>query len=311
MLDDTQEVHYAGIKASFVLPLFVIEMNKKLLILLIVITLLVVAIPLTLFVINQQQDIRSNASTELSDTSVLPTNTPIPTTAATVSPTAACSLPTQVINVKMEYPGSLGGTSYDFTKATCTWDAVNGATSYSIKITQVESSSVVKTDTVATGTTTYTFAVTANNTYKCEISAVNSCGTGPAGSDQLLCKTDTIPTTAPTVTTAPTTVPTVAPTTTTAAACGSPCTNGTTCAAGLTCVTAANSTRYCAITAYQNACALSPSVGSCCTAPSAPTSAPTVILPTQLPPTGVTTTTIWLGLGGIAITIVGGLLLLL
>ncbi len=285
-------------------------MNKKLLILLIGITLLVVAIPLTLFVINQQQDIRSNAATELTDTTVLPTNTPSPTSAA--SPTAACTLPTQVINVKMEYPANIGGTTYNFTQASCSWPAVSGATSYSIKITQVETSSVVKTDSVTSGTTTYAFAVTPNNTYKCEISAVNACGTGPAGSDQLLCKTDTIPSTAPTATVAPT----VAPTTVAAgAACGSPCTNGTTCATGLTCVTAANSTRYCAITAYQNACALSPSVGSCCTAPTtvatAPTTRPTIILPTALPPTGVTTTTIWLGLGGIAVTIVGGLLLLL
>lgn len=281
-------------------------MNKRLLILLIVITLLVVAIPLTLFVINQQQDIRSNASTSLNDTTgTLPT---VPPTATTTPSTLACTTPTQVINVKMEYPANTGGTTYNFTQASCTWDAVAGATSYSIKITQVETSSVVKTDSVATGTTNYAFAVTPNNTYKCEISAVNACGTGTAGSDQLLCKTDTIPSTAPTATVAPSPVPTVV----TGAACGSPCTDGTTCAAGLTCVTAANTTRYCAITAYQNACALSPSVGSCCTAPtSAVIASPTILIPTALPATGVTTTTIWLGLGGIAITIVGGLLLLL
>ena len=277
-------------------------MNKRLLILLIILTLVIVAIPLTLFVINQQQDIRSSAAdTELGDTSVVPTNPPVPS--ATSAPAAACTLPTQVINVHMEYPANIGGTSYDFTKASCTWDAVSGATSYEIKITQVESSSVVKTDSVATGTTTYAFTVTPNNTYKCEISAKNACGVGPAGSDQLLCKTDTIPSTPPSPTVAPTTPPV-------AAACGSPCTDSTTCAAGLTCVTASNNTRYCAITAYQNACALNPSVGSCCTAPGV-TVSPTVIIPTALPPTGITTTTIWLGLGGIAITILGGLLLLL
>jgi hypothetical protein len=283
-------------------------MNKRLLILLIVITLVVVAIPLTLFVLNQQQDIRSNASTQLSDTSgVIPTNTPAP--AVSTAPANACTLPTQVINVKMDYPANTGGTTYNFTQASCTWQPVTGATSYSIKITQVESSSVVKTDSVTGSTTTYAFAVTPNNTYKCEISAVNACGTGPAGSDQLLCKTDTIPSSAP----SPTVAPSVAPPAVVGAACGSPCTNGTTCAAGLTCVTAANTTRYCAITAYQNACALSPSVGSCCTAPTSAiaTAAPTLLIPTALPPTGVTTTTIWLGLGGIAVTIVGGLMLLL
>lgn len=281
-------------------------MNKRLLILLIVITLVVVAIPLTLFVLNQQQDIRSNASTGLTDAPVvIPTNTPVPSPGTALAD-AACTPPNQVVNVKMDYPANTGGTTYNFTQASCTWDAVSGATSYSIKITQVESSSVVKTDSVPSGTTTYAFTVTPNNTYKCEISAVNSCGTGPAGSDQLLCKTDTIPTTPP----SPTEAPTVAPTTPVAAACGTPCTDGTTCAAGLTCITAANSTRYCTIPAYQNACALGPGVTSCCTAPGV-TVSPTIPIPTALPPTGVTTTTIWLGLGGIAITIIGGLLLLL
>jgi hypothetical protein len=85
-----------------------------------------------------------------------------------------------------------------------------------VKITQVESGTVTSTTTVNPPTVTYAFAVEQGKTYKCEISAVNSCGTsGQAGSAQALCAVDgqvTTPTVAAVQPTRPPVIPTLKPT---------------------------------------------------------------------------------------------------
>jgi len=208
--------------------------DKKVLIIGLLVAVLLIAIPLTVYIANQQQDVRSSAQ-ENTTVAALPTNTPTPsptnqptstptaaptiapTIAPTLTPTAtgsACQTPDAVSGVELNYPNCVG-TQCNFTQADCTWAAVNGATSYSIKVTQVESGTVTKTDTVAAPTVTYVFAVEQGKTYRCDIAAINSCGTsGPVGSAQALCSVDgqvgsptpVQPTTPPQV------IPTVVPT---------------------------------------------------------------------------------------------------
>lgn len=213
---------------------------------------LLIAIPLTVYIANQQQDVRSRADEGTFVTSNLPTSTPLPTatsvpsptglptatptTATTPSPTVAsgvtvtptisgtitpspttggsCQAPETVSGVTFEYPACTG-TQCNFSQASCSWTGVNGATSYNVKISQVESGTITSTTTVTAPAVTTQFAVEQGKTYRCEISAVNSCGaSGQAGSAEALCAVDgqvTTPTRAPQPTT-PRVIPTLPPT---------------------------------------------------------------------------------------------------
>lgn len=194
--------------------------------------ILLIAIPLTVYIANQQQDVRSRADQgTLIDSAAtvtpLPTSTPIvatstatpsptssptptvstavpsptpttvgaatPTTASgTITPTTAgaCTAPEIVSNVEFNYPSCVG-TQCNFTQASCSWAAVNGATSYTIKITQVESGTITATNTVTAPAVTFAFPVEQGKTYRCEISAVNSCGTSAqAASAEAFCAVD-------------------------------------------------------------------------------------------------------------------------
>lgn len=209
--------------------------------------ILLIAIPLTVYIANQQQDVRSRADqgTLIADTGAtatpipLPTSTPVtaatatPTSSPTPSPTVAttipsptptgtaggtitpttagaCTAPEVVSNVEFDYP-SCAGTQCNFTQASCSWAAVNGAVNYSVKITQVDSGTITSTNTVAAPTVTFSFPVEQGKTYRCDIAAVNSCGTsGEAGSAQALCSVDgQVGTPVPT---RPQVIPTVVPT---------------------------------------------------------------------------------------------------
>lgn len=132
--------------------------------------------------------------------------------AQTPTAAASCATPSQVQNVRIDYPGCVG-TQCNFTQATCSWAASTGAAKYQLTVTQVESGEVVKNEQVETSITNVTFAVTQNRTYKCDVAAINSCGTtGVAGTFSLFCKVDAliaspVPTTPP----QPTAVPTIPP----------------------------------------------------------------------------------------------------
>lgn len=178
--------------------------------------ILLVAIPLTIYIVStQEQDVRSRANFDTTTTTTIalgsttsPSPTVVsPTTAATATP--ACQTPTAPTNVKITYPNCPNGVC-NYTQAVCTWDAVTGAVSYTIKITQIDSGNVIKTDSVTAPTVQEVFPVEQNKTYKCDVSATNSCATpGPSSSFQLTCKTDAIistPTTASTVTPIPSSV---------------------------------------------------------------------------------------------------------
>lgn len=202
------------------------------------VAVLLLAIPLTVYIANQQQDVRSSAqvSPDLTSQNIIPTNTPLPsptnlptstptftptpsptlTTTPAASPTptvtgGACQAPAAVTGVEFTYP-SCQGTQCNFTQASCSWAAVNGATSYNITITQVESGTVTSTTSVTAPTVTTTFSVVQGKTYRCDIAAVNSCGaSGQVGSAQALCSVDG-QVSSPQPTAPPQVIPTVVPT---------------------------------------------------------------------------------------------------
>jgi hypothetical protein len=126
-----------------------------------------------------------------------------------------CPIPAQVTNVAVIFPSCVG-TVCNFTQGSCTWATVSGAINYKVMITDVETSAVVPNQQVDPANNSVIFSVAESNTYKCDVSAINSCGaTGAIGTASLFCKVDaavTTPTPTPTPTVAPTVVPTSMPT---------------------------------------------------------------------------------------------------
>lgn len=213
----------------------------------------------------------------------------------------SCTTPEQTGNVEVAYP-SCNGAQCSFVEADCTWGAVTGAANYSVKVTEVDTNSVIKNVTVGGSTTTYTFPVTQNRTYRCEISAVNACGTaGPAGVGEALCEVDGL-----TVSTAPSATPLATPTPRPSpVACGTSCSSTTDCQSGLVCLKMANGTGYCANPAYQTACINSPSIDSCCKAPVKPTPPP------ELPKSGLLDNTVTISVVGIMLIGMAGMMMIL
>lgn len=105
----------------------------------------------------------------------------------------ACTAPATPVDVAVDYPGGTG-TTRDLTLANCSWTAQSDAASYNITVTEVETGTIIKNnEAVAASTTTVSFPITQQRTYKCDVTAVASCGTVSAvASDQLLCDADAI-----------------------------------------------------------------------------------------------------------------------
>jgi len=253
-----------------------------------VVAALIGVIALTLYLIQSQQDVRSRASEE---------QTPV-----TVQETT-CPTPSQVQNVLVEFPNCVGD-ACNFTQASCSWGSVAGATQYQVKISQVESGEVVRDDKVEAATTRIEFSIVQNKTYKCDISAINSCGvSGAAGSHSLLCAVDALVET-------PTPQP-LTPTPTIAKAdCGFSCTSTADCKSGLICAQGTSGQGYCAIPAYESTCEANPSISSCCTAPTAPAQASGTPVPT-IPPTGDIGSAATVGAGALLLLLFGAALFIL
>jgi hypothetical protein len=194
-----------------------------------------------------------------------------------------------------------------FVEADCTWDASTDASNYAIKITEVESGTVIKNVTVAASTTKYTFPVTQNKTYRCEVSAVNSCGqSGPAGAGEALCAVDgLVSTPAPTPTPVPSKTPTPTPTPAPQRVCGDSCASSAECKSGLTCLKLPNGQGYCAKPEYQQYCIENPTIASCCEAPPKPTPPP------ELPKSGLLDNTITVAVAGVVLVGIAAVLLVL
>jgi len=86
--------------------------------------------------------------------------------------------------------------------ASCAWDAVEGATSYSYVITDKTTNSVVSSQVTSARSVNFTAIV--EHTYECSVKAVNDCGTSAAAKGTNTCNVNITPT----VTTAPTQTPT-------------------------------------------------------------------------------------------------------
>ena len=112
----------------------------------------------------------------------------------------ACTTPAQVSKVLVSYPACDANNFCNFTQATCSWGAVLDAASYSVKATEVDTGTIVYNQSVAATVSNVIFSITQGKTYKCDVSAVNSCGTaGPASTHSLLCEADAAITTTPTI----------------------------------------------------------------------------------------------------------------
>jgi len=116
---------------------------------------------------------------------------------APIANAQTCPTPDQVPNVLVTYPSCVGNVC-NFTQGSCSWGTVSGTTKNQVTITEVETGTVISDQQVDAATTNLAFPVKESNTYKCDVSAINSCGaTGPAGTNSLLCKVDGAVTTSP------------------------------------------------------------------------------------------------------------------
>lgn len=115
----------------------------------------------------------------------------------------SCQTPAQVQNVLVTYPSCVGDVC-NFTQGNCSWGSVSGATANHVVITEVETGTTIMDQQLDVSVTSTVFSVKESNTYKCDVSAVNSCGAGVAGTSSLLCKVDGAVTTTPPL---PTSVP--------------------------------------------------------------------------------------------------------
>jgi hypothetical protein len=170
------------------------------------------AIFVTLLSLSSNQDNRSSANTP-DDLYPVVTNAPI----VVDTQDAGTGDPGIVEAVSVNYPNQEGD-SLDYTKASCTWDPNPNASQYSLKITHVDTNTVLKEELVANGINKDVFNVLGDNTYRCEVAAINASGIpGAAGSDEQVCPAEVTaqpsPTT-PVVTTVPSPILTASPTAT-------------------------------------------------------------------------------------------------
>lgn len=168
--------------------------------------LLAIGIPVTLFLISQQQDQRSRASEVVYPpditSNVAPTTPPVDTQ-------QACEAPAAPASTEVQYP-HMEGDQFDLNTADCGWESVEGAASYNVAITEVGTNTVIRDDSVPSNTTAIAFPVTQGATYRCEIEAVSDCGTTSAvSSDEAECSTEGFVSPTPTVTQPPVTQPPV------------------------------------------------------------------------------------------------------
>lgn len=182
----------------------------------------------TLFLISSSQDTRSGAQTPPDP---FPTFPPVVTDIPVDVQDGDGLDPGPVENVSVNHPDVEGDiVDYDF--ASCTWDSNPNAAEYFVKITEVDTDSVLFDQSVSSGTLKERFEIVDGNTYRCEVSAVNANGVaGIAGVDEQVCVVEglapsdspsptvpvatvvpTTPIATPTaVVVQPTTVPTLAP----------------------------------------------------------------------------------------------------
>jgi hypothetical protein len=97
----------------------------------------------------------------------------------------------------------------------CRWDALDGATSYNVSVTDTTTGQTVRSDTVQAPTAEFSFPDNGTDTYVCKVTPVNLCGQAPpTQSPPSTCTspTPTVPNPTPTVLPSPTPKPSPTPT---------------------------------------------------------------------------------------------------
>ena len=93
----------------------------------------------------------------------------------------------------------------------CTWDSLPEASGYIVKIIDTNTGETIKSGSVDSPTTEFTFPNQPGVSYKCEVAAINKCGEGtPKTSPPLVCENNPTPT--PTLPPAEESTPTPTPT---------------------------------------------------------------------------------------------------
>lgn len=177
---------------------------------------MLVAIFVTMYLIGSNQDNRSDANTPDPFPTLSDDFTPVDPSDAGIQDSPSCPDPGTVENVNVDYP-LVEQEIADWNRAVCTWDSNPTATSYNVKIVEVDtgkSNDVI----VNSGVNKEEFDVIPGNTYRCEVTPVNACNVaGIAGFDEQVCEVPDLTITQtpePTITASPTAVLTSTPTAT-------------------------------------------------------------------------------------------------
>lgn len=148
-------------------------MNKKIILLGIIIFVLIGSIGVTLFLTQSSQDNRSGAQ-QVADTG------------------ETCPDPAPPSDVLVDYPSCEGDTC-NFDQASCEWGDSLDATNYNVTVIQVESGQQVLQQTVPSSTTKVSFNIIQRTTYRCTVTAANSCGsTSVSASAEQYCENDAL-----------------------------------------------------------------------------------------------------------------------
>lgn len=274
-------------------------MSNKVIISIVVVVVMLIAVGIgTYLVLNQQNFFSSADQTTSTSQSGISTSS----SGTGGQGASSCPAPATPATVTLSYPlcESTGGgpETCQFEKAGCVWEPVSGAQSYNVKVTEVETGSSVQSTSISAPTTKTSFPVVQGRTYNCQVTAVNSCGSGGMNEDTLLCEADALLTPSPSVAPPPPPPPPSVAPTPSPVACGfTGCSQTVPCQDGLICVQTSVGTNYCARAEYQNQCYRSPGETACCQAQ--PTPAPT------LPPAGAVDQTIVIAGVGVLLVILG------
>lgn len=276
-------------------------MSNKVIISIVVVVVLLIAVGIGTYLVLNQQNFFSSADQTTGTASTGSSSTATSTgTGSGGQGASACQAPGTPGTVTLSYPlcESVGGgpETCQFEKAGCEWESVSGATSYNVKVTEVETGSSVASTTITAPITKTSFPVVQGRTYNCQVTATNSCGAGGMNEDTLLCEADAFVSPSPSPTPPPP-PPSIAPTPSPIACGFTGCSTAVPCQAGYICVQTSVGANYCAKAEYQNQCYRSPGEAACCQAQ--PTPAPT------LPPAGVLDQTYLIAGVGILLVILG------
>ncbi len=153
---------------------------------------------ITLFLVSSSQDTRSSANTPNSFPTPVITDIPVG------AQDGGSTDPGTVENVTVNYPNVNESGEANWLEANCSWDFNENAVTYLLKVTEVDTDTVIIDEEISSDIMLNEFPITSGNTYRCEVSAVNASGVaGVAGVDEQVCETEALaePTTTPVPTT--------------------------------------------------------------------------------------------------------------